>query len=311
MNKLLFLVCLFASLCANGQEPGFFYFDKSDRLVVNQEDASKRKEIRPVSDKQFEIIEAVKTSTGWTENGKKEVVNYKKDKFKITRDIYGTGINTSISVIDTLAEGFLIREYFEGFCFREAEVKSVFPLVLHGKCTSFPKTRNDQIFVSYYWNDLKYTEAEQTPGIDSIFTVSSKKPDVYPQYPGGSNQYFNDIISLFGKKKYGAKELSGLAWISVTVDTTGKTGNIRVIKSIHPEVDSLLVNSILAADTPWIPAGINGESIDFEYYIPFQFIQKEKTAQSATEKIHLAVEKMPEYIGGEQALKRVIASNIR
>lgn len=315
MKAIFLFFSLFSTVLVYAQETTYFYFDQSDRLITDSEKAFRRKEIKAISDKKFEIWVSGKTTTGkWSDARVMESVTCRKKGYEIVRDMYSRiGVNTLISVVDTLDDGYVIREYLEGFCFREAEVKYIFPLVLNGKCIFFPKNLKGKLDTKYYWNNIEYSIFPQVlgSGDDSIMTASLLKPDHWPQYPGGENQFFKDVSSrvVFGTN-LNKDLLKGVVWISAKVDSIGTLGQVKLAKGIYPEVDDLLVKAIAELDVPWIPGIINGKAVECEYLFPFAFSVVEKK-NTPVEKVLTVADQMPVYFGGEHGLRQDIANNIR
>ncbi len=305
--QIIFLLLLVPFLCIS-QTNKFYYFDKHNRLVTDTTKAVIRKELKELSEKKWEVAYALRSHTGWKENGKKEVVNAKKgNKFEITRDIYGTGFNTTIEISDTLSLGFHFKEYYGNFCFREAEALTLFPLVLKGKCTYFPKLKNEKEEHCLYWNNLKYQEIYYQLSTSD----STKIPEVFPQYPGGANILFDDISSLTHyPNNLNLDELSDTALISIIINEKGKISDAKTIKSLHPSVDSCFIEAILKLKSPWIAAISNQQFAPFEYVLPFSLSKRTKKNNDAG-RVFISVEQMPSYPGGEEALRKDITSNIR
>lgn len=293
-----------------GQTNKFFYFDNHDRLVTDTTKAIIRKERKELSEKKQEIVYAVRSSSGWVENGKREVTNQKKEnKFEIIRDIYGTGFNTTIEIIDTLPRGFRFREYHDKFCFREGEALVLFPLILKGNCSYFSRSGNGKTENCLYWNNIKYEEVYllSSPEIND----SSKLPDLFPQYPGGIKVLFDDMANLIlYPSNVNIQELSDTALVSIKVNENGRIASVNAVKSINPLIDSCLIEAVLKLKSPWIAAIKNKQFVPFEYILPFSFSKEEKT-ESQQPKIFFSVEQMPSYPGGEEALRNEIGNNIR
>jgi TonB family protein len=306
MKKLLLIFLLLTSLRAISQEKSALYFSRDNMLLPDSAGAYSKREVRDISKKKFEVISFSKRKGKWTRTQTRRVFTRKKDN-KYNVDHYTGEVlrrTSKIEVVDTIPNGFVIKEFEDGFCFREAEVKSVFPKVLHGKCKFFSKRKKDVPAVGYFYNGIicKSVKQPKVEHADSLLSLN-KKGDRFPKYPGGVNKLYADLSSFIDlPESTTLGELEKPLLVSFIVDSVGRIINPEIINGVGSEVEGVVVGAFMKHDLPWIPAIRDKKRIDFKYILPISLHVKSDGLKN--------VEKMPEYPGGDLALRKFIAQNV-
>jgi TonB family protein len=162
------------------------------------------------------------------------------------------------------------------------------------------------------------TQAQEKKGKDQVFKVV----DTMPVYPGGEEALRKDIAS---KVKYPEsakkKGISGKVYVTFVVDKDGKIVDLEIARGVESTLDeeALRVMSLLKT---WKPGSQRGIPVKVQYTIPIQFAlngdsksknQKieNKRINEAGNEVFFVVEDMPEFPGGEEALRLFISKNVK
>ena len=153
---------------------------------------------------------------------------------------------------------------------------------------------------------------------DMVFKIVEKMPE----YPGGKDALRKDIAAVL---KYPAKAkeqgISGKVYVSFVVDEKGKIINPKIARGVDEALDkeALRVMSLLKT---WEPGSQRGTLVKVEYTLPITFDlngdskekgnNKEHSNSDKNEKqVFKIVEDMPEFPGGDTALRTFIAENVK
>jgi TonB family protein len=103
-------------------------------------------------------------------------------------------------------------------------------------------------------------------------------------------------------------ELEKPLMVSFIVDSVGSIINTEIIKGIGSEVEGVVVGAFMKLDKPWLPSTRGKKRIDFKYILPINlYVRSDKSSKDGL----MNVEKMPQYPGGDLALRRFIAQTVR
>lgn len=96
-------------------------------------------------------------------------------------------------------------------------------------------------------------------------------PEVMPQFVGGQEA----MIEFFSKNVNYPKELAekgvcGRVICSLIIDEEGRVGNVKVARSVHPQLDKEAVR-VIEAMPAWKPAKQDGKAVSSEMYLPIFF----------------------------------------
>ena len=93
--------------------------------------------------------------------------------------------------------------------------------------------------------------------------------DKLPEFPGGSDK-FKEYIDKNIKNTIRKINKSGFVVVISTVEKDGNFTNIKAIKSLNTESDSIAVN-IVSKTPKWLPAMKDGKPVRCKYSIPVWF----------------------------------------
>jgi periplasmic protein TonB len=147
---------------------------------------------------------------------------------------------------------------------------------MRGNCSSLEPEIKEGLFVYYYDNGNKESEAEYSMNV----LIWTKKWNVDGSYesetktalfPGGIGKLL-DFISSNTKypMKARKKEISGIVMIDFLIDASGKVDSARVTKSIHPLLDKEALR-VVKSMPDWTPAETDGKKVKYYYSLPISF----------------------------------------
>ncbi|MEI6274966.1 MAG: TonB family protein [Prolixibacteraceae bacterium] len=158
------------------------------------------------------------------------------------------------------------------------------------------------------------------PGLDGVFTVVEEMPE----FPGGEKALRDFIGSTVRYPYYAVKEnIQGKVFVTFVVKSDGTVGNAKVVRGVHPLLDEEALRVVNLLPT-WKPGKQGGKEVNVAYTIPVQFaLDGNKDAKQAlpfpapkvgsqrADGVFIVVEEMPEFPGGEMALRKFIAETVK
>ncbi len=157
--------------------------------------------------------------------------------------------------------------------------------------------------------------------LKSTQTDESGKPifmvvEEMPEFPGGEQALRNWMAA---QVKYPIeaveKKIQGKVFVNFVVDSNGKVKLAKVVRGVDPSLDKealRVVNSM----PDWKPGKQKGEAVAVSYTTPINFVltpgtAAEKTTPSSEKPVFIVVEQMPEYPGGNPALMKFLAEQVK
>ncbi|MBC8004403.1 MAG: TonB family protein [Verrucomicrobia bacterium] len=147
---------------------------------------------------------------------------------------------------------------------------------------------------------------------DGVYTMVEEMPE----FPGGDFALRKFIASSV---KYPVaaqqKGAQGKVYVSFVVTKTGRVSNAKIARAVDPSLDKEAIR-VVELLPPWKPGKQNGENVDVEYTVPINFVLQGETKKSeatndSENPVLYIVEEMPEFPGGEQALRNFLAAHIK
>ena len=113
---------------------------------------------------------------------------------------------------------------------------------------------------------------------NKIKTVEAEKnADVYkvvgqmPEFPGGKDAMFQYLVdNMKFPDAARTKKIEGLVVVNFIVDEEGKLSNIKVIKSVSPELDREAMRMVKAMPQ-WKPGKHQGKEVKVNMNLPVKF----------------------------------------
>lgn len=177
------------------------------------------------------------------------------------------------------------------------------------------KLNNPQKFKDTINKMIKPTQRE-----DGVFLVVEEMPE----FPGKELALREFIAKTI---KYPADALKdsiqGRVFVTFVVKSDGSVGDAKIARGVHPSLDQEALRVVSALPT-WKPGKQRGVAVNVSYTIPVQFSLKgDKNDQQALffppspkvpmqrpDGVFIVVEEMPEFPGGEMALREFIAKTV-
>lgn len=158
--------------------------------------------------------------------------------------------------------------------------------------------------------------SEQTPQNEQTFAVVEKMP----VFPGGVNELLKFIAKNVKYPEDAVKEnKQGRVIISFVIDKNGKVVDPEINRGVSPSIDAEAIRVVKSMPN-WIPGEQRGQKVRVKYTLPINFnipkpaASTEATnAQSSTstDQKFMAVEKMPQFPGGETEMMKFIARTVK
>jgi len=144
--------------------------------------------------------------------------------------------------------------------------------------------------------------------------------DQMPQFPGGEAGLMQCITkNIHYPKEAMEQNVQGRVIVQFVVTSTGKIGDIKVVRGVSPELDREAIR-VIGTFPDFIPGKVNGKPVSVWYTLPISFrlsddkattTVDEKAISQVDEKVLTTAEEMPRFPGGEAELMHYLAKNIR
>jgi TonB family protein len=153
------------------------------------------------------------------------------------------------------------------------------------------------------------SQAQEKDKSDDVFRIV----DEMPEYPGGDEQLRKDIAAAVKYPEEAKKnKKSGKVYVSFAINEKGKIINEKIARGVCPSLDKEALRAILTLKT-WKPGKHMGTPVKVEYTVPINFALNgdSKDEASGRNEVFRIVEDMPEFPGGDLALRKHIAENVK
>ncbi|WP_319502760.1 energy transducer TonB [uncultured Draconibacterium sp.] len=137
-----------------------------------------------------------------------------------------------------------------------------------------------------------------------------------PEYPGGDLAMRDDIAALV-KYPEAAKDngIQGKVYVTFVVNEEGNIEDAKIARGVDPSLDKEALRVMNALDKTWKPGKQKGVPVKVSYTVPIKFArdggaaEEKKIARGeGSDAVFFIVEDMPEFPGGDEALKKYIAN---
>jgi len=170
-------------------------------------------------------------------------------------------------------------------------------------------------FIDVKGKDIGNVQKVNTQKENQPYTVVEQMPT----FPGGEEALKTFIVT---NVKYPAiareKGIQGKVFIKFVVTNTGSITNAKVVRGVDPSLDQEAIR-VVESMPNWKPGMQNGENVVVSYTIPIEFklqqskisTKKLKGADNQSDQPYTVVEQMPTFIGGEEALRKFMVTNVK
>lgn len=108
---------------------------------------------------------------------------------------------------------------------------------------------------------------QQIKESDEVFVVVEEMP----QFPGGEEAMISWIAqNIIYPEQAKHEGIRGVVVVTFVVSKTGKVGNVKVVRSVHPLLDAEAVR-VIREMPDWKPGTQRGRAVDVKYTVPVKF----------------------------------------
>lgn len=160
------------------------------------------------------------------------------------------------------------------------------------------------------------TSAQESKKDDPVFFIVENMPE----YPGGDKQIRKDIANLVKYPEYAQENgIQGKVYVTFVVNAEGKISDTKIARGVDSALDQEALRVVNALDKTWKPGTQKGKAVKVSYTIPINFAlgdgksseTKKASVSNKNGDVYFIVEDMPEYPGGDSALRDYIANNVK
>lgn len=142
-----------------------------------------------------------------------------------------------------------------------------------------------------------------------VFSIA----EIQPEFPGGSDalqQYLSE--SLKYPENALLQHVQGDVYVGFVVSSDGSIdkNSLKVLRSVHPELDAEALRLVEAMPN-WIPGKQQGKNVNVEIRIPVGFHMTDNPSHLSHGDVATTADVMPQFPGGEQALRQYLEENLR
>ena len=130
--------------------------------------------------------------------------------------------------------------------------------------------------IDFSKNQVLYYQTEMANHlfrITSATDTTMKLLDQPPLYVGGMSRFSDCVLKELNVNPLhkAGENISGLVYLSFTIDSLGKTSRHSILKGIGKACNAEALRVIKAIPDEWLPGILNRKKVSVEYVVPFQF----------------------------------------
>lgn len=157
------------------------------------------------------------------------------------------------------------------------------------------------------------TKAQEKKRDSQVFFIVEDMPE----YPGGESALREDISEMVKYPDDAKKEnISGKVFVTFTVAKDGSVVDSKIARGVHPSLDKEAIR-VIKELPKWKPGKQRGEAVNVQFTLPINFAlnggskKESKLETTDGDPVFLIVEEMPEFPGGEEALRTYISKSVK
>lgn len=175
-----------------------------------------------------------------------------------------------------------------------------------------------------FTSEREIASAYETTETNDFMPAGTEKEEIVfevveqmPEYPGGTAALMKFLSQNI---KYPVEAINnnieGRVIVQFIVEKDGSIGNVQVVRSVHPDLDTEAAR-IIALMPAWRPGTQRGLPVRTKFTVPVLFrLQSPDNATAFTSsgrnsEPHDVVENMPEFPGGNAALMSFLSKNVK
>jgi TonB family protein len=135
--------------------------------------------------------------------------------------------------------------------------------------------------------------------------------DEMPEYPGGESALRKDIAEEVSYPLIAKEQgISGKVYVTFVVNEQGKVVDSKIARGVDPSLDKEALRVMNTLKT-WTPGKQKGQAVKVSYTVPINFELGENFKVNKKIDVYYTAEEMPKYPGGEEALRKFLAENVK
>lgn len=272
MKITLLIICLNA-LFVFGQQTGTFYYSALGE-ACNKRLAKTKYVIKSSERNSFKEIVSTKYDSYWTDHNSYSIYRFETDSSitiqmyinnelaETTKRIYKKQNDSIYSFIDYVKDSVVTEKGF---------ALNLLPLLYHGEVESFYRNGNKRAEAIYKNNrlisNLRWTETGEKD-ISNVF--SFEQVEIEPKFLNGSITGFLEKEVTYPEEAF-KKQIEGRVIVQIIIMEDGSIEDVRVVKSVDPQLDAESIRVLKKSNKMWIPGKINNTPVRVAMFIPIRF----------------------------------------
>lgn len=270
MKKLYFILICVLPIIGFSQNDTIYYYGFNGKINnPEKNDIKKEVDYRGKNKKIVRTYKSFKDEWQLIYTEKIKVVNdsifnirMKSDKFsgRVTRT-YEPLENGHYKFTDRLKKGKK----------RTGSTTQKVPLLLDGTTTEYYESGKIKSVSEYKNNELisnKNWLPDGTPLVDDIYYSVETEPRFEP----GMGFIHQQISLAIKKANFDLSTVEGRIVVGLVITKEGEIGGVQIIKGITQPLHAILLKSLNNLEGAWVPAKLNGESVNYLQLLPINFI---------------------------------------
>jgi len=246
-----------------------FYFNSKGSYIRVEDKALYKVRVAQNNETTTSLFQSDKNKNKWK---KERLISTAEMISKGVYKVYGNGESKDKfqirAVLDTLNIGYKVKESDEnGNVFFIGEVLTLFPLIMHGKCSTFDDAGLCMANLNYLKNKC-ISETFPFHAFDANINELTKDPE----FPGG---YINFRRAIAANVKYpiAAQEggWGGQIYIKFLINEKGEIRQITPARVDKNPLNKAGMQAISSIKEKWQPAEVNGEKVAVWHYAKITF----------------------------------------
>lgn len=266
-NLTFLLIAIVISFNTHAQNK--YYYNANGAYTKNEEQAICKVETSDFIDNTIRLTQSLKSNGKWKKAKLVSVAEkISENKYKIYGPKKSENNFVIREVLDTISFGYKIKETDEsGKTLFIADCLTIFPLILHGTCTTFDASGLEMASLSYLKNECKSEKFLFRPSNKNGVELSKN-----PEFPGG---YRNFRIKIARNVKYPISSQKnkedGMVYLKFMINEKGKMEQITSARNEKGALTKEGIRTISSIKEKWQPAEINGEKVSAWHYTKISF----------------------------------------
>lgn len=273
MRKSLLLIICLNALFVFGQQTGTFYYSALGE-ACNKRLAKTKHVIKSSERNSFKENISTRYDNNWINHNSYNIYRFDTDSSitikmfinnelaETTKRIYKKKNDSIYSFIDYVKDSVVTEKGF---------ALNLLPLIYHGKVESFYRNGNKQSEAIYKKNrlisNLRWTETGEKD-ISNVF--SFEQVEIEPKFSNGPLTGFLEKEVIYPEEAF-KNQIEGRVIVQIIIMEDGSVDDVRVVKSVDPQLDAESIRVLKKSNKMWTPGKINNTPVRVAMFIPIRF----------------------------------------